>query len=58
MYKWQQIKVLRSKGIGIKSIARKLKISKNTVKKYLSTRSRLILRPVSMRGCLMDIKIR
>lgn len=35
MYKWQQIKVLRAEGTGIKGIARKLAISKNTVKKYL-----------------------
>lgn len=37
MYKWQQIKVLSSKGIRIKRIAKMLKISKNTVKRYLSS---------------------
>lgn len=35
MYKWQQIKVLRSKGVSIKKIARKMKLSKNTVRKYV-----------------------
>jgi transposase len=35
MYKWQQVKTLRAKGVSIKKIARKLKISKNTVRKYL-----------------------
>ncbi len=35
MYKWYEVKRLKSLGIGIKTIARKLKISKNTVKKYL-----------------------
>lgn len=35
MYKWQQIKALRAKGGSIKGIARQLKLSKNTVRKYL-----------------------
>lgn len=35
MYKWQQVKVLRSKGVSIKGIAKRLKISKNTVRRYL-----------------------
>lgn len=35
MYKWQQVKVLSSQGISIKKIARQLKLSKNTVRKYL-----------------------
>jgi transposase len=35
MYKWQQVKALRARGVSIKKIARKLKVSKNTVKKYL-----------------------
>ena len=35
MYKWQQVKVLRSKGLSIKKIARQMKLSKNTVRKYL-----------------------
>jgi len=35
MYKWQQVKALKLQGISIKKIARKLKLSKNTVKKYL-----------------------
>lgn len=35
MYKWQQIKALRGKGMGIKSIAKRLNVSKNTVRKYL-----------------------
>lgn len=35
MYKWQQIKVLKVQGVSIKKIARKLKLSKNTVRKYL-----------------------
>lgn len=35
MYKWQQVKALKAQGASIKKIARKLKLSKNTVKKYL-----------------------
>jgi transposase len=35
MYRWQQVKILKAKGVGIKKIARLLKISKNTVRKYL-----------------------
>lgn len=35
MYKWQQVKLLRSKGVSIKKIARQMKLSKNTVRKYL-----------------------
>jgi transposase len=35
MYKWQQVKALRAKGTSIKKIMRKLKISRNTVRKYL-----------------------
>jgi len=35
MYKWQQIKALRVQGVGIKSIAKKLGISRNTVRRYL-----------------------
>jgi len=35
MYKWQQIKALRGKGMGIKSIAKRLNVSRNTVRKYL-----------------------
>lgn len=35
MYVWQQVKALRAQGLKIKRIARKLGISKNTVKKYL-----------------------
>lgn len=35
MYKWHQIRVMRDKGAGIKRIARDLRISKNTVRKYL-----------------------
>lgn len=35
MYKWQQVKVLRAKGLSIKKIARQMKLSKNTVRKYL-----------------------
>jgi transposase len=35
MYKWQQVKMLRFQGVSIKKIARKLKLSKNTVRKYL-----------------------
>ena len=37
MYKWQEVKRLKNEGFGIKVIARKLKISKNTVKKYLKS---------------------
>jgi len=35
MYKWHQIRVRRERGEGIKTIARALGISKNTVRKYL-----------------------
>lgn len=35
MYNWQQVKALRAKGASIKKISKKLKISKNTVRKYL-----------------------
>ncbi|PIY25044.1 MAG: hypothetical protein COZ11_06305 [Deltaproteobacteria bacterium CG_4_10_14_3_um_filter_51_14] len=35
MYLWQQVKALSSQGLRVKQIARKLRISKNTVKKYL-----------------------
>jgi transposase len=35
MYKWQKVKVMRTKGLSIKKIAKTLKLSKNTVRKYL-----------------------
>ena len=35
MYKWALVKKLKPQGLGIKSIARKIKLSKNTVNKYL-----------------------
>lgn len=35
MYKWQQVKALRMQGKSIKKIARQMKLSKNTVRKYL-----------------------
>jgi hypothetical protein len=35
MYKWQQVKVLRTKEESIKGITRQLNLSKNTVRKYL-----------------------
>lgn len=35
MYKWQQVKALRVQGVSIKKIASRLKLSKNTVRKYL-----------------------
>jgi transposase len=35
MYVWQQVKALRAQGYHVKQIARRLKISRNTVKKYL-----------------------
>jgi predicted transcriptional regulator len=35
MYKWHQIRIMREKGKGIKTIARTLGVSKNTVRKYL-----------------------
>ena len=34
MYKWQQVKSLKAKGVSIKEIARQLKFSRNTVRKY------------------------
>ena len=35
MYKWQQVKAFRAKGVSMKKIARELHLSKNTVRKYL-----------------------
>jgi len=35
MYMWQQVKAMQAQGLHVKQIARRLKISKNTVKKYL-----------------------
>jgi len=35
MYKWHQIRIMRGNGKGIKTIARALGVSKNTVRKYL-----------------------
>ena len=35
MYKWQQVKALRTQWESIKKIARQMKLSKNTVRKYL-----------------------
>ena len=35
MHNWQQVKALRAKGASIKKISKNLKISKNTVRKYL-----------------------
>lgn len=35
MYKWQQVKALKAQGVSIKKIAKRLKVSKNTVRKYL-----------------------
>jgi predicted transcriptional regulator len=35
MYKWQQVTLLKEQGLSIKKIARKMHISKNTVRKYL-----------------------
>lgn len=34
MYKWQQVRAMKAKGESIKGIARKLGLSRNTVKKY------------------------
>lgn len=35
MYRWQQLKAMRARGESIKGIARRLGLSKNTVRKYL-----------------------
>ncbi len=35
MHKWHQIKILRDQNVGVKKIAKRLNISRNTVKKYL-----------------------
>jgi len=35
MYMWQQVKALQAQGFHVKQIARRLDLSKNTVKKYL-----------------------
>ena len=37
MFKWKEVKRLKAEGFGIKVIAKKLKLSKNTVKKYLKS---------------------
>ena len=37
VFKWKEVKRLKAEGFGIKVIARKLKLSKNTVKKYLKS---------------------
>lgn len=35
MYKWQQVKALKAQGVPIKQIVKQMKLSKNTVRKYL-----------------------
>lgn len=35
MYKWQQVKALKTQGFSIKQIMQRLKVSRNTVRKYL-----------------------
>jgi len=40
MYKCQQVRLMKWDGVGIKKIARRLGLSKNTVKKYLETLDR------------------
>lgn len=35
MYKWHQIRIMRERGKGIKTIAKALRVSRNTVRKYL-----------------------
>jgi len=35
MYKWQQVKALKTQGLSIKQIVKRLKLSRNTVRKYL-----------------------
>ena len=35
MYKWQQVKVLQGQGKSIKEIMRRVKLSRNTVRKYM-----------------------
>jgi len=35
MYKWQQVKALKRQGVSIKKIEKLMKLSKNTVRKYL-----------------------
>ena len=35
MYMWQQVKALRAQGFHVKQIAKRLKLSRNTVRKYL-----------------------
>ena len=45
MYKWQKIKAMSVQGKGIKTIARELKMSKNTVRKYLKDTTVPIFHP-------------
>lgn len=54
MFKWKEVKRLKSEGFGIKIIARKLKISKNTVKKYLKSSTPPVFnKPVRQSGVVI-----
>ncbi len=62
MYKWQQVKALKAQGVSIKKIARKLKLSKNTVGKSGTCRlasnisyaiELLTFRPASSYDCIV-----
>lgn len=57
MYKWQKIKVLLIQGKGIKTIARELKMSKNTVRKYLRSPVLLTFHPRTYHLLLNEYKI-
>ena len=37
MYKWQQVKTLKAQGVSIKEMTKRLKLSKNTVRRYLGS---------------------
>ena len=46
---WTTIKVLHNRGVSIRQIAKQLRISGNTVRKYLSTEDHLDMkRPINM----------
>jgi predicted transcriptional regulator len=38
MYHWNQVKLLKEKGYSIKQIVKELKISRNTIRKYLRSK--------------------
>ena len=52
MYQWQQIKENRLKGMSIKELARRFKLSKNTIRKYLRTEGVPKMKPRTYANCV------